>query len=152
MKYIIRQAEEKDYPQILQYIKDLALFEEAPDKVLNTVDFMKQEKDLFGCYVAETEDGKVVGMALYFFAYFTWVGKSLYLDDLYIMPEFRGQGIGTALLEKIFKLAKDENCRRLRWQVINWNKKAIDLYKKVGARIDNEWSNCDFEYDQILKF
>ncbi|PLX08705.1 MAG: hypothetical protein C0596_05220 [Marinilabiliales bacterium] len=75
MKYIIRQAEEKDYPQILQYIKYLALFEEAPDKVLNTVDFMKQEKDLFGCYVAETEDGKVVGMALYFFAYFTWVGK-----------------------------------------------------------------------------
>ncbi|PLX08704.1 MAG: hypothetical protein C0596_05215 [Marinilabiliales bacterium] len=68
------------------------------------------------------------------------------------MPEFRGQGIGTALLEKIFKLAKDENCRRLRWQVINWNKKAIDLYKKVGARIDNELSNCDFEYDQILKF
>lgn len=152
MKFIIRDAEEKDYPQILQYIKDLALFEEAPDKVLNTVEYMKQEKDLFGCYVAEMEDGKVVGMALYFFAYFTWVGKSLYLDDLYINPEFRGQGIGTALLEKIFKLAKDENCRRLRWQVINWNTKAIELYKKVGSRIDNEWSNCDFEYDQILKF
>lgn len=152
MKFIIRDAEERDYPQILQYIKELALFEEAPDKVLNTVEFMKQEKDLFGCYVAEAEDGKVVGMALYFFAYFTWVGKSLYLDDLYIKPEFRGQGIGTALLEKIFMLAKSENCRRLRWQVINWNTQAIELYKKVGARIDNEWSNCDFEYDQILKF
>ena len=152
MNYTIRLAEEKDYPQILDFIKDLALFERAPEKVLNTVDFMKQEKDLFGCYVAVNENDELIAMALYFFAYFTWVGKSLYLDDLYVKPEYRGYRIGSALLKKIFELAKTENCRRLRWQVINWNGKAIDLYHKVGATIDNEWSNCDFDYEQIKRF
>ncbi len=152
MEFTIRLAEEKDFPQILSYIKELALFEKAPEKVLNTVEYMKEDKDLFGCYVAESNEGEIVGMALYFFAYFTWVGKSLYLDDLYVKPECRGLGIGSALLEKIFKLAKDENCRRLRWQVINWNQEAIDLYNKVGATIDNEWSNCDFDYEQIKGF
>ncbi len=152
MKYFIRKAEEKDYPQILDYIKDLALFEKAPEKVLNTVEYMKEENHLFGCYVAENTEKEIVGMALYFFAYFTWVGKSLYLDDLYVKPEYRGFGIGKDLLAKIFQLAKKENCRRLRWQVLNWNQKAIDLYKKVGATIDNEWSNCDFDYEQIKDF
>ncbi len=152
MEFLIRHAEEEDYPVILHFIKELALFEKAPDKVLNTVEFMKQEKDLFGCFVAENENGEIIGMALYFFAYFTWVGKSLYLDDLYVKPEFRGFGIGSELLKKIFVLAKEENCRRLRWQVINWNDKAIKLYKKVGVTIDNEWSNCDFDFNQIQEF
>jgi GNAT superfamily N-acetyltransferase len=152
MEFLIRHAEEEDYPVILQFIKELALFEKAPDKVLNTVEFMKQEKDLFGCFVSENENGEIIGMALYFFAYFTWVGKSLYLDDLYVKPEFRGFGIGSELLKKIFALAKEENCRRLRWQVINWNDKAIKLYEKVGVTIDNEWSNCDFDFNQIQEF
>ncbi|MDD2387724.1 MAG: GNAT family N-acetyltransferase [Bacteroidales bacterium] len=152
MNYSIRLSTEEDYPQILAFIKELALFEKAPDKVLNTVEFMKQEKHLFGCYVAVSETEEIIGIALYFFAYFTWVGKSLYLDDLYVTPEYRNMGIGNELLNHIFKLAKDENCRRLRWQVINWNTKAIELYKKVGATIDEEWTNCDFDYEQIKKF
>ncbi|MDR2009234.1 MAG: GNAT family N-acetyltransferase [Bacteroidales bacterium] len=150
--YNIRVAEDKDFPYIINLIKDLARFEKAEEKVINTPELMKEEKNLFGCFVVEKEDGEVIGMALYFFAYFTWVGKSLYLDDLYVKPEYRGEGIGTALLDEIFKLAKKENCRRLRWQVLNWNERAIDLYKKVGATIDNEWSNCDFDYDQIQNF
>lgn len=151
-EYTIRIAEENDFPKILEMIKELALFEKAPEKVINSVDFMKQEKDLFGCYVAETESGEITGMALYFFAYFTWVGKSLYLDDLYVSPEHRGKGIGTALLDKIFEKAKSENCRRLRWQVIHWNTPAIKMYKKVGATIDNDWINCDFDHEQIKRF
>jgi GNAT superfamily N-acetyltransferase len=90
-------------------------------------------------------------MALYFYAYFTWVGKSLYLDDLYVKPEHRGKGIGTALLDKIFEKAKSENCRRLRWQVLNWNTPAIKMYEKAGAIIDNEWSNCDFDYEELKR-
>ncbi len=152
MNYSIRLSTEEDYPQILAFIKELALFEKAPDKVLNTVEFMKQEKHLFGCYVAVSETEEVVGIALYFFAYFTWIGKSLYLDDLYVKPEYRNLGIGSELLKHIFKLAKDENCRRLRWQVINWNTQAIELYRKVGATIDEEWINCDFDYEQIKNF
>ena len=152
MNYTIRLSEEEDYAQILAFIKELALFEKAPDKVLNTVEFMKQEKHLFGCYVAVSENDEIIGIALYFFAYFTWIGKSLYLDDLYVKTEYRNFGIGRELLKKIFKLAKDENCRRLRWQVINWNTEAIELYKKVGATIDDEWINCDFDYEQIKNF
>jgi GNAT superfamily N-acetyltransferase len=152
MKYTIRIAVESDYTQILDAIKELATFELAPEKVINSVDQMIEEKNHFGCFVAVLDSGEIVGIALYFYAYFTWVGKSLYLDDLYVKPEYRGHGIGTELLKKIFALAKEENCKRLRWQVINWNHEAIKLYEKVSATIDNEWSNCDFDYEQIKRF
>jgi len=150
--YTIRKAEERDFSFILEMIQELALFERAPEKVINTVEFMKEEKELFGCVVVENSNSEIIGMAIYFFAYFTWVGKSLYLDDLYIKPEFRGKGIGSELLDEIYKIAKDNNCRRLRWQVINWNTPAIKLYEKAGATIDNEWSNCDFDHEQIKNF
>lgn len=150
--YTIRKAGENDFPQILEMIKELALFEKAPEKVINTVEYMKQDKDLFGCLVVENDNSEIIAMALYFYAYFTWVGKSLYLDDLYVKPDFRGKGIGSMLLDEIYKIAKSENCRRLRWQVINWNTPAIKLYEKAGAVIDNEWSNCDFDYEQIKNF
>jgi diamine N-acetyltransferase len=149
---IIRKAEPKDFPEILRMIQDLAEFEKASEQVINSVEKMNNEKDLFGCFLAVNENEEILGMALYFFAYFTWVGKSLYLDDLYVKPEYRCKGIGTKLLKEIFTLAKKENCGRLRWQVLNWNTSAIKLYEKLGAKIDNEWSNCDFDYQQIQKF
>ena len=89
MNYKIRIATEKDFPEILQLIRELAAFEKAPEKVTNSVEMMKKEKDLFHCFVAETETGEIIGMALYFFAYYTWVGKSLYLDDIYVKESFR---------------------------------------------------------------
>ena len=144
MKTTIRKATEADFPAILKMIKELATFEKAPEKVTNSVEQMKNEKDLFGCFVAENEENRIIGFALYFFAYYTWVGKSLYLDDIYIKEEFRGNGIGSVLLKKIFEVAKNENCKRLRWQVLDWNTPAIELYKKIGADIDSEWLNCDF--------
>lgn len=150
--YKTRQAVESDFPTIIDMIKELALFEKVPEKVVNTVEFMKNERDFFGCLVVENEKKEIIAMALYFFAYFTWVGKSLYLDDLYVLPEYRNQGIGSSLLSEIYKIAKTENCRRLRWQVINWNTEAIKLYQKAGATIDNEWSNCDFDFEQIKRF
>ena len=91
-------------------------------------------------------------MALYFFAYFTWMGKSLYLDDLYVKEAFRGNKIGTNLLKEIFEFAKKEKCKRVRWQVLNWNKPAIGLYTKCGANINNEWNNCDFDESAIENF
>jgi len=105
MNFNIRKATEADFQAILSLIKELAEFEKAPDKVTNTTEQMKQEKDLFRCFVAETETKEIVGMALYFFAYFTWVGKSLYLDDIYVKDAFRNHKIGTALLRKIFEVA-----------------------------------------------
>ncbi len=152
MKFIIRKAIDKDFTEILSLIKELAVFEKAPEKVTNTVEQMKNEKEYFKCFVAENSQKEIVGIALYFFTYYTWVGKSLYLDDLYVKKLYRGNQIGTELLKKIFEVAKKDNCKRVRWQVLNWNKPAIDMYKKSGAEIDNEWSNCDFDSQGIQEF
>lgn len=148
----IREAAETDFPEILSLIKELAEFEKAPEKVTNTVEQMKQEKDLFRCFVAETPSGEIAGMALYFFAYYTWVGKSLYLDDIYVKKIYRNMGIGSALLNRIFDEARLGECKRVRWQVLNWNSDAIELYRKCGATLDNEWLNCDFDIEGIRKF
>ena len=152
MNYKIRIATEKDFPSILLLIRELAAFEKAPEKVTNSVEMMKKEKDLFHCFVAETEKGEIIGMALYFFAYYTWVGKSLYLDDIYVKESFRKHRIGTALLSKVFEVANEENCKRVRWQVLSWNTSAIQMYNKCGAEIDDEWLNCSFDSEGIKNF
>ena len=152
MNIFIRKAGEVDFPEILLLIKELALFEKAPDKVTNTVEQMKKEKEFFHCFVAETKNREIVGMAIYFFAYYTWVGKSLYLEDLYVKESYRKQKIGSALLRKIFETANEEECKRVRWQVLNWNKAAIQMYTKSGAVIDDEWLNCNFDSDGIKNF
>jgi GNAT superfamily N-acetyltransferase len=148
----IRKATEADFPAILGLIKELALFEKAPEKVTNSVEQMKDEKDYFKCLVAENKSGEIVGIALYFFAYYTWVGKSLYLDDLYVKESYRKNKIGTILLNHVMEIARNENCKRVRWQVLNWNENAINMYKKSGAVIDGEWLNCDFDADGIMNF
>lgn len=152
MNINIRKADENDFPAVLSLIKELAEYEKAPEKVTNTVELMKKEKDLFICYVAETDDREIVGMALFFFAYYTWVGKSLYLDDIYVKKDFRNNKIGKSLLKKVFEIARKEECKRVRWQVLNWNQSAIDVYRKLGAEIDDEWLNCSFDLDGIRNF
>ncbi len=144
MNINLRPATEADFPEILGMIKELALFEKAPEKVTNSVEQMHREKEFFCCIMAEDENGQILGMALYFFAYFTWVGKSLYLDDQYVKPQFRGSGIGTMLVKEIFRIAEVEKCTRIRWQVLDWNTPAIELYKKMGMTLDGEWINCDW--------
>jgi predicted N-acetyltransferase YhbS len=152
MDFNIRYATEEDFPEILSLIRELAAFEKATEKVTNSVEQMNQEKELFRCFVAESETKEIVGIALYFIAYYTWVGKSLYLDDLYIKKTFRKQKIGSALLKRIFEVANAENCKRVRWQVLSWNQPAIQLYSKTGASIDGEWLNCDFDSAGIKNF
>mgnify|MGYP003977511529 CR=1 FL=1 len=149
MGIIIRKANESDFDAILSLEKELNAFEKAYDEVTNTVEQMKSEKEFFHCFVAEDKDEGIIGSAVYCFVYFLGVGKSLYLDNLYIKESFRGQKIGTKLLDSIFKIAKDEKCSKIRWQVINWNKKAIALYKKYDAKIDTDWYNCDFDENVI---
>jgi len=152
MNISIRKAKEDDFPAILSLIKELAEFEKAPENVTNSIELMKKEKDFFHCFVAETQNKEIVGMALYYFVYYTWVGKSLYLDDIFVKENFRNHKIGTALLRKIFEIAKTEDCKRVRWQVLNWNQSAIEMYKKCGAVIDNEWLNCTFDSDGVKNF
>ena len=152
MKFTIREATENDFPGILELIKELAAFEKAPEKVTNTVKQMLDEKELFSCCIASGESGEIVGMALYFIAYYTWEGKSLYLDDLYVREAYRQHKIGSALLAKVFEAAKAENCKRVRWQVLRWNEPAISFYEKLGALIDGEWLNCDYDSEGIRNF
>ena len=152
MKITIRQAAEDDFPAVLSLIRELAEYEKELHKVTNTVGQMKAEKDLFRCYVAETENGEMAGMVIFFFVYYTWVGKSLYLEDIYVRESFRKQGIGSLLMDKIFEIARAENCRRVRWQVLDWNKPAIEMYRKCGAVISGEWLNCNFEEEAIRNY
>jgi GNAT superfamily N-acetyltransferase len=152
MEIKIREATEDDFPAILSLIKELAEYERAPGKVTNSVEQMKEEKELFRCFVAETGEGEIVGMALYFMAYFTWVGKSLYLEDIYVKEPYRQHRIGSALLRRVFEVARAERCRRVRWQVLDWNEPAIAFYRKCGAELDGEWINCNFDEAGIASF
>ncbi len=142
----IRKAEEKDFTEIFKLIHELAVFEHQTDQLLNSVERMKDEKEFFNCYIAETADKKIVGYATYIFCYYTWVGKSLYMDDLYVLPEYRGKGIGTLLIGKVIDFARETTCHRLRWQVSNWNAKAIVFYKSLGAVINETEQNCDISF------
>jgi len=152
MHITVRKATEEDFEAILNLVTELAVFQNAPHKVTNTVDLMKQEKTYFNAFVAASTNGEIAGIATYFFAYYTWVGKSLYLDDLYVKEDKRGLKIGSALLKAIFEVAKNENCKRVRWQVSSWNKPAIEFYKKCGAELDEECVNCDFDESTISTF
>lgn len=142
MEITIRRAGEADYPQVLALIRELSRFQGTPEKVTVTIEQMREDKVLFQCFIAE-RGGEVVGFASFFFAYYSWTGKALYLDDLYVREAFRKQGIGKRLLATVVDLARQEHCRKVRWQVSKWNTPAIDFYKSLGATIDDVEINCD---------
>jgi GNAT superfamily N-acetyltransferase len=152
MSVVVRQAEESDFPAILSLIRELAEFEKSPESVTNSVDLMIKEKRYFNSFVAETSEKEIIGMAVYFFAYYTWVGKSLYLEDIYVKESYRRQQVGAALLRKVFDTAREENCKRVRWQVLDWNENAIAFYRKCGAEINSDWLNCTFDHRGIMNF
>lgn len=142
-KLIIRKAEQKDISAIINLIKELAEYE----KLLHLVKTTEKniEEVLFGenkfieVFLAEYE-GKLAGQALFFKNFSTFLGKpGIYLEDLYVKPDFRGKGIGKALLMKIIALAKERDYGRVEWCVLDWNKPAIDFYKSLGAIELEEW-------------
>ncbi len=139
----IRPIEEADFTQLIALFKEFAIFEKAPELMTNTVEKMKAEKDYIKGFTAINEENAIIGYATCFFAYYTWIGKSFYMDDLYVKPEYRAQGIGTKLINSIIELAKKENCSKLRWQVSEWNTPAIGFYKSLGAQINETERNCD---------
>jgi GNAT superfamily N-acetyltransferase len=147
MEITIRSSVEPDFPQIVDMFKEFATFEKLPEKMINSVDRMIKEKDFFNCFVAETSDQKIIGYVTYFFCYYTWIGKSLYMDDLYVKPEYRASRVGTRLIKRVIEFAKSSQCHKLRWQVSGWNQPAIDFYKKLGATIDRVEQNCDLILD-----
>ncbi len=140
----IRFATEADVPTILQLIHDLAAFEKLSHEVKTDIPTLTES--LFGkrpaaeVLLAERA-GKIVGCAIFFHSFSTFLGRhGLYLEDLFVLPSQRGNGVGRELLSSLARIAVERNCGRMEWSVLNWNKKAIDLYEKIGAMPQNEWT------------
>jgi diamine N-acetyltransferase len=145
MNYTIRKGTAADLPVILDLIKEFSVFQQTPERVHITLEEMETNNHLFSFFVAETDTQQIAGYACWFFAYYSWSGKALYLDDLYVTSAARGNNIGTRLLQTVIDHAKANGCKKVRWQVSNWNKNAIGFYKKMGAEIDEVEINCTLE-------
>jgi len=151
---VIRKATRADVPAILALVKELAVYEREPDAVIATeADFLRDgfgESPAFFVLVAVDESASVIGFALYFFSYSTWVGRRcLYLEDLFVQPAHRGNGAGIALMAALAKEAIAQDCRRFVWQVLDWNEPAIAFYERLGARVLREWLTVRLEGDAL---
>ena len=152
---IIRKATEKDMPFVLELIQELATFEKEPDAVVVTVaDLVRDgfsEHPLFHCYVAEKEN-TIIGMALFYYRYSTWKGKTIHLEDLIVKADQRGSGAGFALYKEIIKQGKKDKVRRIEWNVLDWNTPAIDFYEKSGAKVLGDWRVVHMDENGIKNF
>lgn len=152
---IIRKTLKKDMPCVLELIQELAIFEKEPDAVVVTVDDLVRdgfsEQPLFQCFVAEVEN-EIIGMALFYYRYSTWKGKTLHLEDLIVKESKRGTGAGFALYKEIIQQGKVENVRRIEWNVLDWNTPAIDFYEKSGAKVLGDWRVVHMNENGIKNF
>ena len=145
MAITIRKATKADVGQILAFIQALAEYEREPNAVSATeADLLEHgfgENPYYSCEIAEL-DGVPAGFALYFYDYSTWLGRpGLYLEDLFVLPQHRGAGVGKALLQRLAAIALEKGCARMKWEVLDWNTPAIDFYHAMGAEIQKEWLN-----------
>ena len=145
MSIHIRRAKKEDCPRLLELVKELALYEKAPDEV--TVSLSHFEESGFGpqpvwwAFVAE-ENNTILGFALYYIRYSTWKGQRMYLEDIIVTEAARGQGIGKMLMDELIIEAREKKLNGIVWQVLEWNEPAIRFYKKYQASFDAEWVNC----------
>lgn len=141
---MIRKAKKEDCQRILELIHELALYEKAPEEVTVTLEEMEDagfgKNPVWEAYVAEVE-GFIRGIALYYVRYSTWKGRRIYLEDLIVTEEMRGQGLGKLLFDKVVDEMKEKKYSGMVWQVLEWNSPAINFYKKYNASFDPEWVN-----------
>ncbi len=150
MNIQIRRAESKDCARLLELIKELALYEKAPDEVTVTLDHFIEcgfgEKPVWWAFVAEETktDGstEIHGFALYYIRYSTWKGQRMYLEDILVTEQMRGQKIGKLLFDQLIEECNQKGFKGMVWQVLEWNEPAIRFYKKYNADFDPEWINC----------
>ena len=143
MELTFRYAQESDTALILEFIKALADYEKMSDDVVATEELLKEW--LFGQKKAEVifalADGKEVGFALFFHNFSTFLGRGgIYLEDLFVKPEYRGKGIGKAIFKKLGAIARERGCGRLEWWCLDWNQPSIDFYRSMGAEAMDEWT------------
>lgn len=152
MSIAIRKGKEQDLPMVLQLVKELAVFEKAPNEVEVSLEEMRDwgfgQGRLFEFFVLE-KNGSIIAMALYYYKYSTWKGKCLFLEDIIVTESERNNGYGQLLFKEVMEVAKSEKVRRMEWQVLDWNTAAIQFYKKYNALLDEEWINCKLTYEQL---
>jgi len=154
MTTTIRTATPEDVPQILIFIRALAAYEREPKAVFATeADLLRDGFGLhpfYSCLIAE-HGGLPAGFALYFFNYSTWLGRpGIYLEDIFVLSEFRGRGIGKNLLRQAAAIAVEKGCQRMQWEVLDWNTSAIEFYRAMGAEFLDEWRNVRIN-DEALR-
>jgi GNAT superfamily N-acetyltransferase len=141
--FAIRGAQKGDEMAIMQLIKALALYEKAPEQVSNTAEELGKhlfEERICDALVVEIDE-RIIGFALFYTNYSTWKGKCLYLEDFFVLPEFRRDGIGSQLFDAVVQIAHERGVRRMDWQVLEWNEPALNFYRKQNAVLDSEWIN-----------
>lgn len=156
--YSLRKGTIEDLPRVLELIKELALYEKAPEQVTNTVEMMEIDgfgpNPVYGLLVCEkVATGEIIGIAIYYFRYSTWKGKRLYLEDIVVTESERGNGAGKMLFDRVMAQSLEEGCTGMMWQVLDWNEPAINFYKKYGAYLEAGWLNAhlqDYEIRSLL--
>jgi len=156
MSITIRDAVASDAQTIYNFIMELAIYEKEPDAVVTTVEETKErifnENSSVKALICE-ENGKAIGLAIYFYNYSTWLGKyGIYLEDLYVTQSKRGLGAGKLMLKHLAKKALEEDCGRFEWSCLDWNKPSRDFYESIGAKSQDEWIGYRLEGESLINF
>lgn len=146
---IIRAAVQTDMAPVLELIRELAVYENAPNEVTNTVENLVNDgfgpNKVFDCFVASSNE-KIVGFTLFYTSYSTWKGTCIYLEDLLVTEAWRRQGVGKLLFDAVVAVAEKRGVKRLEWQVLDWNTPAINFYKKYKTIFDTTWVDCKLTF------
>lgn len=155
LPFVISIAQPADMPQVLECIKELAVFENEPNAVMidskTLEEFGTGDTPLFTCFVAKHHQ-TIVGIALVYFRFSTWAGKCLHLEDLIVKKEYRAQGIGGALYDRVMQYGHAQNVKRISWEVLDWNQTAIDFYTHRGAKILKEWNLVQVDASSLHQY
>lgn len=145
--YKIRKGKAEDIPDLMRLIYDLAVFEKAPEMVINNEEKLLEDWQTHKSFdfLVASFGKEIVGISLFYPRYSTWRGRCFYLEDLFVSPEVRGKGVGLGLLKATSEIAKEKGAIRLDWQVLDWNTPAVEFYEKEGAAVEKEWWNCKLD-------